>query len=168
MIARRFGTPWALAAVLALGACATPPKDAAPAGTPREQWGGRMSVRVESDPVQSFSAGFELRGNAVNGQLSLYSPIGSTVAQLTWAPGEARLRSDGKDQAYESLNALTRQVVGAELPITSIFLWLSGQPASTDGWVADLQNHANGRLVARRLQPAPAVEMRLILDQTTP
>ncbi len=34
-----------------------------------------MSVRVESDPVQSFSAGFELRGNLRQGSLSLYSPL---------------------------------------------------------------------------------------------
>ncbi len=168
MNARLSGLPWVLAMVLALGACATPPPQVLSADAPRDQWAGRMSVRVESDPVQSFSASFELRGTAAQGQLSLYSPIGSTVAQLTWSPAQARLRSDGKDQAFESLGALTRQAVGTELPIASIFAWLSGQAASTDGWVADLQNHASGRLVARRLQPAPAVEMRLILDQQPP
>lgn len=169
MTPRISGLPWMLALALALVACATPPRDAIPAGVQRDHWAGRMSVRVESDPVQSFSASFELRGSAAQGRLALYSPIGSTVAEMNWSRTQADLRTaDGKHQTFESLDALTRQATGTELPVASIFSWLSGLQADTGGWVADLQEHARGRLIARRLQPPPAVEMRLILDQTTP
>ena len=169
MTLRYSGLAWMLALALALVACATPRQDAIPAGVQRDHWAGRMSVRVESDPVQSFSASFELRGSAAQGQLALYSPIGSTVAEMHWSNTPAHLRTaDGKRLTFESLDALTRQAIGTELPVASIFSWLSGLQADTGGWVADLQEHARGRLIARRLQPAPAVEMRLILDQTTP
>ena len=62
------------------------------------------------------------------------------------------------------LDALTRQATGAELPITSIFLWLAGEDASAQGWTADLRRLAQGRLEARRSVPAPAMELRLVLD----
>jgi outer membrane lipoprotein LolB len=161
VIRRIASTGWLLALVLALGACATAPRDSDLAGA---SWAGRLSVRVESDPVQSFSAGFDLQGNAQSGHLSLYSPLGSTVAKLTWTPQQATLLADAKDQRFDSLNALTRHAMGAELPIAGIFSWLAGKPASLDGWTIDLQDRAAGRLVARRANPAPGVEMRLILD----
>ena len=168
MTARFFHRVWVLAIALFLGACATPPRYVPQMVARPDHWEGRLSVRVDSDPVQSFSAGFELEGNARSGRLSLYSPLGGTVAQLTWSPAEARLRSDGRDQTFGSLDALTRHAVGTALPIASIFSWLDGQSAHTDGWVADLQNHAGGRLVARRLEPAPAVEMRMVIDLKAP
>ncbi len=161
MITRRAGLVWALPLALSLASCATPPRDRDLA---IDTWAGRLSVRVESDPVQSFTAGFDLQGNAATGRLSLFSPLGGTVAQLTWSPEQAHLQSGGKDQAFDSLNALTRQAMGAELPIDGIFSWLAGKPVKADGWVVDVQDRAGGRLVARRSSPSPVVEMRLILD----
>ena len=161
MIKRIAGIVWLLALVLALGACATASRDSGLAG---DTWAGRLSVRVESDPVQTFSAGFDLQGNALSGRLSLYTPFGSTMANLTWAPQEARLHAIGKEQRFDSLDALTRHALGAELPIAGIISWLAGTPASTYGWTVDLQERAAGRLVARRFSPAPMVEIRLVLD----
>ena len=121
-------------------------------------------MRVDSEPVQSFAAGFELRGDVRQGRLSLYSPFGATLAQLTWSPLAAQLQTDGKEQSFASLDALTRHVAGTELPIAGIFAWLRGQPAEFGDWTPDVQERAGGRLVARRLSPLPAVEMRLILE----
>lgn len=123
-----------------------------------------MALRVDSDHAQSFSAGFELKGNAQNGELSLYSPLGATIARLVWSPGDARLRWDGKERSFDSLDALTRQATGTELPLASIFLWLAGENANAAGWQADLRGLSNGRLVARRSAPLPTVEMRLVLE----
>ena len=162
MSTRIGGLPWVLAVALSLVACASPSRIPDLAA---DTWAGRLSVRVESEPVQSFAAGFDLQGNTRAGSLSLYSPLGGTLAQLTWSPGQALLRSGGKEQTFDSLDALTRHAMGAELPVAGIFSWLAGKPANPDGWTIDAQSRADGRLVARRFSPAPVVEMRLILDQ---
>jgi outer membrane lipoprotein LolB len=150
-----------LVTALLLGGCAAPSHNASRA---IDFWSGRLSVRVDSEPAQSFYAGFDLHGNARQGQMSLYSPLGATLAQLTWSPDEARLHSEGKEQAFASLEALMRHVMGTELPVTGLFAWLAGQPANPDGWIADLKDRESGKLVARRLHPVPAVELRLVLE----
>ena len=150
-------------ASLLLAGCASPPRATDPAGQVA-QWAGRLALRVEFDQTQSFSAGFALKGNAQAGELSLYSPLGSTIAQLVWTPGDARLRSGGKEQTFDSLEALTRQATGTELPVASMFQWLAGENASAIGWDADLKELSKGRLVARRGAPPPAVVMRLVLE----
>lgn len=157
---------WAAFAIVValLAGCASPPRTVTQPGQSATQWSGRLALRVDSDQVQSFSAGFELKGNAQTGQLSLYSPLGATVAQLVWAPGDARLRWDGKERGFESLDALTRQATGTELPVASMFQWLAGENAEAAGWQADLRDLSRGRLVARRSAPLPAVEMRLVLE----
>ena len=127
-------------------------------------WVGRLAVRVDADPVQAFSAGFELRGNAEVGVLLLFSPFGATLARLSWSPGEARLLSGGKEQTFTSIEALTLHVTGASLPLDGLFQWLAGNPAPVAGWEAELNDLANGRLHARRLAPNPVVDLRLLLD----
>jgi outer membrane lipoprotein LolB len=127
-------------------------------------WIGRLSVRIESEPVQGYSAGFELRGDPQAGRLVLLSPLGSTLARLIWSSSGAELASDGETRRFESVAALTRAVTGAELPLTELFAWLEGAPARIGGWTVVQDERANGRLRARREQPAPAVEMRIVLD----
>lgn len=162
--------PWWRAAVAGVvmavvAGCAVQPRQpASEAGETRDVWSGRLALRVDSPQPQSFNAGFELRGNAQDGQLSLFSPLGSTVAKMSWTPGDARLQADGKETRFASLAALTYQATGAELPVANLFHWLAGQPSATDGWQAELDKLADGRLVARRLQPPPAIELRLIID----
>lgn len=151
-------------ALLLLAGCVSPPRVTPPLGQTTTQWSGRLALRIDADPVQSFSAGFELRGNAQTGELSLYSPLGATVAQMAWTPGDARLRWDGKERRFDSMDALTLQATGTELPVASIFQWLVGQDVSTVGWQADLRELPKGRLVARRSTPLPSVEMRLVLE----
>ena len=151
-------------ALLLLAGCASPPRVIHTPGQPVTQWSGRLALRIDADPVQSFSAGFELKGNAQAGELSLYSPLGATMAQMAWTPGNARLRWDGKERNFDSMDALTLQATGTELPVASIFQWLVGQDVSTVGWQADLRDLPKGRLVARRSAPLPSVEMRLVLE----
>lgn len=147
-----------------MAACATrkPPGTSAEGGA--AVWTGRLAVRVETQASQAFSAGFELRGNAESGLLLLFSPLGSTLARLSWSPVEARLLSEGKEQTFASFAALSEQVTGASLPLGGLFQWLAGVPAAVEGWQAELGNLPNGRLQARRSTPLPAVELRIILD----
>jgi outer membrane lipoprotein LolB len=153
-----------LGSALFLAACAqTPQRVAAPGGV-RTLWSGRLSLRVDSDPVQSMTAGFDLRGSARQGELALYTPLGSTLARMVWAPGEAELQWNGQRRNFESMEALTQQATGTALPLDGLFLWLSGEPAQVPGWSADLRDLGDGKLVARRSAPLPAVEMRLVFE----
>lgn len=153
-----------LGLALIMAACAQAPRVPSLPDTARSQWSGRLALRIDADPVQSFHAGFDLRGNARSGELSLFSPLGSTLARMTWAPGQAHMQWNGQQRAFDSIDALTREATGTELPIASLFEWLSGRASNTDGWSADLHALADGKLVASRTRPQPAVQMRLVLD----
>jgi outer membrane lipoprotein LolB len=152
-----------LAVALGLSACALPPRAPDAAGHP--YWNGRLGLQVDGDKPQSFSAGFELRGAPQAGELSLYSPLGATLAQLRWAPGMAELQADGQRRQYPSIEALTQEATGTALPLPALFAWLDGKPAEVPGWQADLSRIADGRLVARRSEPLPTAELRIVLQQ---
>ena len=140
-------------------------------------WQGRLALRVAPDgplaqgesgalpQAQSFSAGFELTGNAQTGALLLFSPLGTTVAELNWTAQTATLRANGETRPFGSLAELLKEATGTEIPVASLFAWLAGDNAATPGWLADLSQHALGRVVARRSAPLPAVELRLVIDK---
>lgn len=155
-------------AVFFVAACAVPAKVGIPDQPELSVWRGRLAVRVESgqpqSEPQSFAAGFELTGNALAGELTLYTPLGQTAAALSWSSQTASLRSNGDVRYFESLNALIQQAVGTEIPVVALFAWLAGDNMALAGWSADLSHHASGRITARRTQPAPAAELRLVLD----
>jgi outer membrane lipoprotein LolB len=149
-------------AALLLAACATPQRAAAPGETLRS---GRLALSLEDRPDRSFSAGFELRGRPEAGELSLFNPLGGTIAVLHWQPGQAALESQGQEaQSYPSLDAMVTQVTGAPVPVAALFDWLDGKATPVPGWEPDLTALAEGRLRARRLQPPPAADLRLVLD----
>ncbi len=164
MTRRRRQLLLAAAGTLALSGCATPGAPPSDAATTRTVWSGRLSLRVDSQPPQSFIAGFELRGNAQSGELSLFSAFGATLAQLNWSPGQARLQAQGRTETFASIGDLTLAATGTELPVGSLFQWLAGQPADEGGWHADLAQLAQGKLNAARLTPAPPVELRILLE----
>lgn len=153
-----------LAPLLAIAACAQPPRRPTASDGVRNQWSGRLALRIASDPAQSFHAAFDLRGNARSGELSLFSPLGSTLARLVWAPGQAQLRWNGEQRDFDSIGALTREATGTELPIFSLFEWLAGRDSRAEGWSADLGALSDGKLMAVRDQPAPAVQLRLVIE----
>ena len=152
-----------------IAGCAAPIRASVQNGIETSIWHGRLAIRIEpetptSEP-QSFSAGFELTGTPSAGQLNLLTPIGSTAASLSWSPNTAVMRAHGEQHHFESLNALIHQAVGTDIPVTALFAWLAGTHASTAGWTADLTQHAQGRITARRTSPLPSAELRLILDK---
>lgn len=128
-------------------------------------WSGRLALKVEADQSQSFSAAFELKGNAETGELALFNPLGSTLAVLAWAPGSATLRSNDQVRNFDSLDDLVSHTTGTVIPVAALFDWLRGTNTSVPGWQADLSQLAAGRLVARRSAPTPAAELRLALEK---
>jgi outer membrane lipoprotein LolB len=155
---------FAFAVVLTAG-CAAPPRTDGPTDTANGPWSGRLALQVEDNQSQSFSAGFELKGSPRAGELALFTPIGGTLAVLAWTPESAMLRSDGKTRNFESVEALVANATGAAIPVAALFDWLRGINTPVAGWQADLSLLGQGRLRARRLEPAPQADLRVVLDR---
>jgi outer membrane lipoprotein LolB len=151
--------------LLVLAGCATPPKPSAPADAQTGPWSGRLALKVEDKPGDSFSAGFELKGNARTGELALYSPLGGTLALLSWEPGAATLRTGSDTRQFPSVDSLVAQVTGAAVPVGALFDWLRGLDTQVAGWTPDLSQLAQGRLAARRSQPTPEADLRIVLER---
>lgn len=153
-------------AALFIAGCAQLPRAAAQEGLNSELWTGRISLQVQSEPPQSFSASFELKGRAERGELSLISPLGNVLGVLRWSPGEAVLDSgNGKVQRFASVDELMAQATGAAVPLDALFAWLQGDNAAASGWSADLSRQKEGRISAKRTEPAPQADLRVVLDQ---
>ena len=152
-------------ATLLIAGCAAPPRAGTGFDAQTEQWSGRLALRVESEPPQSFSAAFALSGNPRAGELSLTAPIGSALAVMQWQPGEALLRQGEQTRRYDSIDELAQEVTGTPLPVLALFGWLRGEPQSVPGWQSDLSRLPDGRLSARRLMPLPTAELRVVLDR---
>ena len=132
----------------------------------RDEWAGRISLQVASEPAQSFSASFELKGRAESGELTLISPLGTVLGVLRWSPGRALLDRGNQDiQHFASIDELMERATGAAVPLGALFAWLQGNNTTVSGWVADLTRHGEGRFSARRTIPAPEANLRVVLDQ---
>ncbi|MDB5848153.1 MAG: hypothetical protein JWP29_1905 [Rhodoferax sp.] len=128
-------------------------------------WTGRLALQVEDSASQSFSAGFELKGSAQSGELALFTPLGGTLAVLSWQPGEARLLADGKTRSFDSIDALVQQATGSVIPVAALFDWLAGRATEVPGWRADLSRVADGRVSAHRNDPLPAADLRVVFER---
>ncbi|MFH0130573.1 lipoprotein insertase outer membrane protein LolB [Variovorax sp. VaC1] len=131
-----------------------------------DSWSGRMSLRIESEPVQTFAALFELRGSPETGDLTLTTPIGSTLAQLHWAPGEALLKDGSNTRRFDSVDALIEAATGAVIPVGALFGWLEGRNEPVPGWKPDLAQLGNGRLQAVRESPSPRADLRIVFERS--
>ena len=166
----------AWAGLLVVAGCAQVP----PSGDLGPALSGRLSVRVQASterPAQSQSAAFEWRGNALRGELRLFTPLGTQAALASWAPGEVRLLTSEGQFRFQSLEDLAQQTLGERLPLLAWADWLAGRPwpgASAQalaegvgfsqlGWTVDLSRRPEGRISARREQP-PAVQVLIVLD----
>jgi outer membrane lipoprotein LolB len=160
----RLGGASALAAAGALlGACATqlPPAAGVLAG--------RIAIRVDSQPVRSFSGDFELRGDARAGSLRLSGPLGTTAADAQWSPSEARLVTPQGSVRYADTDELSQAALGERVPLAALIDWLRGRPWPEApsaivadpsgfeqlGWRIDLSRQAEGWIEARREAPPP-------------
>lgn len=127
-------------------------------------WSGRLALRIDSEPVQTFAALFDLSGTPATGRLHLTSPIGSTLAMLEWSPGQARLINGGQTRQFGSVDALIQAATGAAIPVAALFGWLAGRDERVAGWRADLSRISSGRLQATRDAPLPTADLRIVFE----
>lgn len=126
-------------------------------------WTGRISLQVQSEPPQAFFAGFELKGNPAQGELTLNSPLGNSLAVLRWSPREAVLDSGNQIQRFASVDELIEKATGAAVPLPALFDWLRGKNTAASGWQADLSQQGDGRISASRASPQPRADLRIVL-----
>ncbi|SEA78931.1 lipoprotein insertase outer membrane protein LolB [Variovorax sp. YR216] len=155
----------ACAGALAVAGCATPGAPKQSGLVQSEAWSGRLSLRIDSQPVQTFAALFELRGAPWAGNLTLTSPIGNTLAQLHWAPGEALLMNGKETRRYDSVDALIEAATGAAIPVAALFGWLAGRDEQVPGWRPDLSQVGAGKLQATRESPEPRADLRIVFER---
>ncbi|MEP6721984.1 MAG: lipoprotein insertase outer membrane protein LolB [Variovorax sp.] len=164
---RRAALVASAAALFLIAGCASPPGvGARPGSQSSESWSGRLALRIDSEPVQTFSAVFDLRGTPQAGELTLTTPIGSTLAVLQWSPGQALLKNGSQTKRYESVDALIEAATGAAIPVGALFGWLAGRDEPVPGWHADLSQFAGGRLQATRQSPQPGADLRIVFERS--
>jgi outer membrane lipoprotein LolB len=154
---------WVACCALLVTGCAVPPRTPVAPGV--QAWSGRLALTVEGQSSQSFSAGFELKGAPEAGELSLFNPLGGTIAVLGWTADSATLRSNGNTRQFPSLEALAQEATGAPLPVAALFDWLGGKPTPIAGWQPDVSQVAEGRLRARRTDPPPPADLRVLFER---
>ena len=158
---RRFGC---VLLALVLSACATDIKQTMSPAERSQEWSGRISLQVQSNPPEQLNASFALQGGAQRGQLDVFSPFGTTLATLQWTPQEAVLHQGNQQKRFTSITVLTERLTGAQLPMTELFDWLNGQPTAVEGWQTDVSQLGSGWLIATRTSPAPTVLLKIKLD----
>lgn len=160
--------------VLSLGACATAP----PQPEPEPALVGRLVAQVSEvpgEPARQFSAGFELRGHALSGELDLLSPLGTVMARARWHDGGVQLATGNETYRFRSPADLSRRLLGEPLPLEALFDWLKGRPwegaphtvrpqgFEQAGWEVDLSGLSRGLLAVQRDGPRP-VRLRVRLE----
>lgn len=98
----------------------------------------------------------------------LISPIGTTVAQAMWRPGQVQMQQGSQLESFTTLDEMSQAMVGSPLPVAALFSWLQGHQAHAPGWTVDLSQLADGRMSAKRLAPEPVTDIRILLDTQTP
>ncbi len=156
-----------LFAMLFIAGCAAPMSPGSQNQPENALWRGRLAVSVQADPGRSparhFAGEFELSGSATSGRLDLYTPLGMTIASLSWTPTLALLRSEGGVRSFGSLESLVWETLGTDVPVGALFGWLAGEDVRAAGWSVDLSGQAGGRITARQNEPHRGAEIRLIL-----
>ncbi len=158
-----------LIASILIAGCAIPIRARGQKDSEIRSWHGRLSVRVAAAPElgqdqgQSFSAAFELLGNPAQGDLTFFSPLGSTVAAIHWTVDKASLQANGETREFDNLRQLIQVVLGTDVPVAALFAWLEGQAEASEGWQVDLSEKEQGKITARRATP-PAAELRVLLE----
>ncbi len=134
-----------LSLVLALSACSTLPSPFASSSAPssatvgpyREQveLTGRLNVVYQKDDKpESATVNFNWQQTAQRTDVTLYSPVGSTLATIAVTPREAVLTQSGKaPRSAPDVDTLSAQMLGWSLPVSGLRDWLQGYAVGADG-----------------------------------
>ena len=106
---------------------------------------GRVAVKVDA---RGYTAGVKWQHREAVDDLWLTSPLGNIVATLHSDAGGARLtEANGTVHESSDVQALTREFLGWDLPLTGLSHWVRARPAPTDE-VQNQQRDAASRLIA--------------------
>lgn len=175
-----------LALALAAG-CATqrpqPDLPSSSAGLEDFSLEGRVAVKVEQ---KGYSANLRWRHAGDVDALRLLSPVGTTVATLDATPaGVTLVDADRKVHRSSDIEALTRDVLGWDLPLDGLRHWVLGRPdpaapvdeqardardrltrLSQSGWRIAYQAYAgDGVLPSRLTLVREGLNLRLVIDR---
>jgi len=176
---------WCAAALLLLAGCAQIEQRDAGVSTaayvPQFELTGRLSVR--DGQRGEFGTLRWSRTMAIQ-RITLLSPLGQTVAQLTQeAGGKAELLANNEMRTAPTLTDLTREALGTAVPIEELAHWVQGHvqlPASTTrpaapatqfqhaGWQVEIENYRviDGSAVAGRIVAVKGdVVVKLVIDE---
>jgi outer membrane lipoprotein LolB len=97
--------------------------------------GGRLSVRYQQDgKPQSLQGKFRWQQHGEQTDITLYSPLGQTIATIAITPGLAvMVQSDGEKKQAPNVSALTQEVLGWPMPVDGLRYWLQGFVQNVDG-----------------------------------
>jgi outer membrane lipoprotein LolB len=132
----------ALAALLALGACATlQPSAPLPAGTPPAAYRqsidlkGRLSLRYERNGKEEAMHGnFEWSQTPAHVALTLSSPLGQTLAIVDISPGMATLKQANQaPRTAPDADTLIADALGWPLPVAGLRDWMQGVAIDATG-----------------------------------
>ena len=144
-----------------------------------------MSLKLAAfgqEAAKGVQMTFSLEGTPAKGTLDLSTPLGTRMASVQWHERMAVLRTSDGEQPFDSLDALTRHVLGEPLPIPALMAWLEGTPSpgqpwegqtpgnqqqfTQAGWQVDLRERASGYIDAQRAPTATqrGVTLRVRID----
>ena len=190
----------AAACAAALAGCATTSN--VPLANPTAQVGtyrdtidlnGRLAANYQKDgQPQSINGNFTWVQRPGRVDVSLFSPLGQTVAEITVTPDTATLKQSGREPRVEKdIDTLTAKSLGWTLPVSGLRDWLQGyavdasgkrftaSPAhdsvvTNDGWrlrFVEWQNGPGGAPMPRRIDAersttavGDALTIRIVID----
>lgn len=133
-------------ACLLTAACATPAPPALDAfGLERQ---GRFAMQAQSpfEQPKAVQGNFRWQQTRTGWVLSLSSPLGATLAQLTVDGTGAALRTpDAPDQRAASATALLQQAIGEPVPIDALEDWIQGRLGDARG-ITNITRDSLGRV----------------------
>lgn len=169
--ARTFHRLWWLVVIffsIFIASCASTKSPEAKKIDSNGTWTGRISLRATGHAFQApqqFSASFVLSGSPTEGELTLDTPLGTTLAKARWAPGMAQLLQSGDTHVYASMDELTTALTGKPLPLAAMFGWLRGEAKLVNDWVPNLSQLPQGRINATQQSSTGNTDIRIVLDQ---
>ncbi len=105
---------------------------------------GRMAVQYQG---RGYNCQIHWHKNGLSQQLSLISPLGNTLADISAnEDGVILMTNDNKQYQAADAEQLTEQIIGWPLPIHLLHDWLLGRPAQAA--MSDAQWDESGKLVS--------------------
>ncbi len=150
---------------------------------------GRFAMKSEvfGRTPEAIQGGFAWRDRGQILTLDLTNPMGTVLARVEVGPQGALLQeSNGKVTRASHPDALVRQAIGQEIPVSGLRAWMRGQPAAgssaeevartagklsqlrQNGWSIDLSRYDElgpRLLVLTRQDGERTVTLRLVIDQ---